>query len=76
MESDNPYADYPGVVVMPGRVGGRPTLGDSRVPADLIAECLAEGESPEEIAFNYTVPLEDVLNFKRHRDAHIPALKP
>jgi uncharacterized protein (DUF433 family) len=76
MESNNPFGDYPGVVVMPGRVGGKPTLGDSRVPADLIAECLDEGESPEEIAFNYTVPLEDVLKFKMYRDAHAPALKP
>jgi uncharacterized protein (DUF433 family) len=46
------------------RPGWRPTLGNSRVPADLIAECLDEGESPEEIAFNYRVPLEEVLNFK------------
>lgn len=61
---------------MSGRVGGKPTLGNSRVPVELIAECLDEGESAEEIAFNYTVPLEDVLNFKIYRDAHAPALQP
>ena len=75
MQSKNAYADYPGVVVTPGRVGGKPTLGDSRVPAELIAKCLDEGESPEEIAFNYTVKLQDVLNFKTYRDARAPALK-
>ena len=26
------------IVVMPGRVGGTPTLGDSRLPAELVAE--------------------------------------
>ena len=61
---------------MPGRVGGKPTLGNSRVPVELIAECLDEGESPEEIAFNYTVRLEDVLNFKTYRDSRARALQP
>jgi hypothetical protein len=30
MESTNDFMKYPGVVVLPGRVGGKPTLGESR----------------------------------------------
>ncbi len=74
MESE--FAEYPGVVVRPDRVGGNPTLGESRVPAKLVAECLDNGESIEAIAYNYTLPLELVLEFKAYRDAHQPALKP
>jgi len=59
----------------PGRVGGKPTLGDSRVPAELVAECLDAGETPEEISYNYTLPLEAVLEFKTYRDAQHLALK-
>ncbi|MFL6449680.1 MAG: DUF433 domain-containing protein [Bryobacteraceae bacterium] len=72
----NEFADYPGVVVQPGRVGGKPTLGESRVPAELVAESLDHGEKPEEIAYNYSLPLEAVLDFKTYKDAHQPALKP
>jgi uncharacterized protein (DUF433 family) len=75
MESSNPYQDYPGVITKLGRVGGKPTLGESRVPAELVAECLDNGESAEDIAFNYTLKLQDVLDFKTYRDAHAPALK-
>jgi uncharacterized protein (DUF433 family) len=76
MEPTNQFSDYPGVKVVPGRVGGKPTLGDSRVPAELVAECLDAGETPEEIAYYYMVPLKAVLDFKTYRDAHQPALKP
>ncbi len=74
MESE--FSDYPGIVVQPGRVGGKPTLGESRVPAALVAECLDEGETAEEVAYNYSLPLKAVLDFKTHRDAHQPAIKP
>ena len=72
----NQFADYPGVKVMPGRVDGKPTLGESRVPAELVAECLDAGDAPQDIAYNYTVPLKSVLDFKTYRDAHRPTLKP
>lgn len=72
----NEFADYPGIVVQPGRVGGKPTLGESRVPAELVAESLDQGEKPEEIAYNYSLPLKAVLDFKTYRDAQQPALKP
>lgn len=65
---------YPGVVVQPDRVGGKPTLGESRVPVELIIECLDHGETPEQVADNYDLNLEDVLRFKQFREAHQPAL--
>ncbi len=71
---ENEFSQYPGVVVQIGRVGGRPTLGESRVPAEQVAECLDAGETPQEIAYNYSLPLEAVVDFKTYRDAHKPAL--
>lgn len=71
---ENEFAEYPGVVVLAGRVGGKPTLGESRVPAALVAECLDEGDPAEEIAENYDLNLADVLRFKVYRDGHKPAV--
>lgn len=71
----NDFTDYPGVVVQPGRVGGKPTLGQSRVPAELVADCLDHGETPEEVADNYDLQVSDVLQFKQYRDALQPAFK-
>jgi len=70
---ENEFAEYPGIVVQSGRVGGKPTLGESRVPAALVAECLDEGETAEEVAENYDLRLADVLRFKTYRDSHKPA---
>ena len=74
MASTKEFTDYPGVVRMPGRVSGKPTLGESRVPAELVAECLDEGETPEEVADHYDLKLVDVLKFKLYRDSHKPAV--
>jgi uncharacterized protein (DUF433 family) len=74
MESTNDFLDYPGVVVIPGRVGGKPTLGESRVPAELVAECLDEGETAVEVADNYDLDLADVLKFKLSRDSRKSAV--
>jgi uncharacterized protein (DUF433 family) len=74
MESTNDFMEYPGVVVLPGRVGGKPTHGDSRVPAELVAECLDEGETAEEVADNYYLKLADVLKFKLYRDSRKSAV--
>jgi len=59
---------------MPGRVGGKPTLGESRVPTELVAECLDEGETPEDAVDNYDFKLADVLKFKLYRDSNKPAV--
>jgi uncharacterized protein (DUF433 family) len=63
-----------GVVVRLGRVGGKPTLGESRVPAELIAECLDAGETAEQVADNYDLKVADVLQFKLYRDSNKPAV--
>lgn len=72
----NPYRAYPGVEQVPDRLGGKPVLKGTRVPADLVADCLDAGEAPQEIAYNYTLKLQDVLNFKAYRDAHHLATRP
>ena len=75
MEKDR-WQDYEGVERVEGRLSGAPVLKGTRVPADLVAECLDEGETPKEIAYNYTLDLKQVLDFKAYRDAHEPALRP
>lgn len=72
----NPYQDYDGVEMIEGKVSGMPLLKGSRVPADLVAECLDEGETVAEIAYNYTLNPADVLRFKLYRESLRPALKP
>ncbi len=52
----------------------KPTLGESRVPAELVAECLDGGETAEEVADNYDLKLADVLKFKRYRDSRKSAV--
>ena len=71
----NQFAGYPGVVTRSDRVGGKPTLGESRVPAELVADCLDDGDQPEEIAYNYSLPLELVREFKTYRNSHQPAVR-
>jgi uncharacterized protein (DUF433 family) len=48
------------VETIPGKVGGRPVVKGSRVPADTVAESAELGETPEEIAYSYDLDLEDV----------------
>lgn len=64
------WSDYKGVERIEGKLGGKPLLKDTRVSADLVAECLDGGETPEEIASNYHLKLQDVLNLKAYRDSH------
>ncbi len=49
------------VEIVPGKVSGVPLVRNTRVPAESIAESAELGESPEEIAYNYDLRLEDVL---------------
>lgn len=74
--SVSPYRDYPGVEEVPDRLHGKPVLKGTRVPADLVAQCLDAGDTAEDIAYDYTLSLQDVLNFKAYRDAHLAASKP
>jgi uncharacterized protein (DUF433 family) len=49
------------VEIVPGKVSGVPLVKNTRVPAETVAESAELGESPEEIAYNYDLRLEDVL---------------
>jgi uncharacterized protein (DUF433 family) len=64
------YQDYPGVEMLPGRLSGEPVPKGTRVPAKLVAECLDDGETVQEIDYNYSLNLLDVLKFKTFRDTN------
>lgn len=54
------WKDCPSVQVDPGKLNGEPTIGPYRLEARTVVECEELGETPEEIAGDYGVPLEDV----------------
>ena len=64
------------VEMIPGKVSGVPLVKNTRVPAETIAESAELGESPEEIAYNYDLRLEDVLAVLAHaaRSQAVPSL--
>ncbi|MDQ2776038.1 MAG: DUF433 domain-containing protein [Acidobacteriota bacterium] len=66
------WKDCPAVESVPGRLGGRPVVKDSRVAVETILESEELGETAEETATNYGLRLQDVLNIRsyaRHRNA-------
>lgn len=48
------------VVVARGVCGGRPTIKHHRLDARHVVGCLKAGDTPEQIARNYKIPLEAV----------------
>jgi uncharacterized protein (DUF433 family) len=54
------WKDCPSVQVDPGKLNGEPTVGPYRLEARTVVDCEKLGETPEEIAEDYGVPLEDV----------------
>lgn len=65
------------VEVVPGKVSGVPLIKNTRVPADTVLESAELGESPEDIAFNYDLRVEDAFAIladaaKRQGRANIP----
>jgi uncharacterized protein (DUF433 family) len=51
-------------------------LKHSRVPADLVADELDDGETVEEIAYNHDLKPTDILRVKLWRESHPdPALR-
>lgn len=48
------------IVVDPKVMGGKPVIRGTRITIDLILELLASGMTPEEIAEDYKVSVEDV----------------
>jgi uncharacterized protein (DUF433 family) len=66
------WKDCPAVETVPGRLGGRPVVKDSRVAADTILEAEELGETAEETAYNYGLNLQDVIDIRsyaHHRNA-------
>jgi uncharacterized protein (DUF433 family) len=64
------------VVVMPGRLSGVPTVGESRFSADNLLQLHEDGMSAEEIAEEYWVDLElarRVLEFANRKKALVRA---
>jgi uncharacterized protein (DUF433 family) len=69
MEED--WLSYDGVEAIPGKVSGVPVIKGTRVQAELVAECLDDGESVETIASTYAgLKPVDILRFKLSRDSH------
>jgi uncharacterized protein (DUF433 family) len=56
------------VEVVPGKVSGVPLVKGSRVPADQVVESLDDGETVDEIAFNYDLNPADIVTLKRFCD--------
>jgi len=58
MEID--WSDCPLAEVVPGKLNGLPVIKGTRVRVDTIPESAELGETPEEIAYNYDLKLDDV----------------
>ena len=54
------WKDCPLVETIPGKLNGRPVVKDSRVAADTITESEELGITPEEIASDYRLNVNDV----------------
>ncbi len=62
--------------MMPGKVSGVPLIKKSRVPADAIPESAELGETPEQIAYNYDVRVEDVRSLLTYAREHQTVVVP
>jgi uncharacterized protein (DUF433 family) len=60
------WKDCSAVESVPGRLGGRPVVKDSRLAADTILETEELGETAEETASNYGLKLQDVLDIRSY----------
>lgn len=52
--------------VVPGRRGGKPTIRGTRVSVDDVLEALSNGWSVDEVAENFEIPREAVLEAIRY----------
>jgi len=48
------------IIVDPKVMSGKPVIRGSRITVDLILELLASGMTPEEIAEDYEISIEDI----------------
>ena len=56
------------VEIVPGKVSGVPLVRGTRVPADQVIESLDDGESVDEIAYNYDLNAADILRLLEYRN--------
>ncbi|MBV9612312.1 MAG: DUF433 domain-containing protein [Acidobacteriaceae bacterium] len=70
------WADCPDVQVDPDKLGGEPTVGLYRVAARTIVECEQLGETPEEIAYDYGLPLDKIQAILSYYHAHKAEIVP
>jgi uncharacterized protein (DUF433 family) len=56
------------VEVVPGKVSGAPLIRGTRVPVDQVLASLDNGESVEEIAYNFDLKPADILALKAFRE--------
>ena len=53
---------------VPGKVSGVPLIRGTRVPADQVIESFDDGESVDEIAYNYDLNAADILRLLEYRN--------
>jgi uncharacterized protein (DUF433 family) len=58
------------VEVLPGKVSGAPLIKGTRVPVDQVIESLDDGETVEEVAYNFDLEPADILHLLKFRDSH------
>jgi uncharacterized protein (DUF433 family) len=70
------WAHCPHTEQDPEKLHGEPTVGPYRVAARTIVECEQLGDTPEQIAEDYSLPLEKVRAILSYYHAHEPELTP
>jgi uncharacterized protein (DUF433 family) len=77
--TDIDWSDCPIVQSNPKKLGGVPTVRAWRVPADTVVENHDYGLPDDEIAYQYSLPIEDVRailayaqQFRQATHAHLP----
>ena len=63
-----PLGEY--IVAAPNVCGGRPTIKYTRLDVRHVVGCLNIGETPEEVAHNYQIPVEAVYEAIALRDVY------
>jgi uncharacterized protein (DUF433 family) len=70
------WKDCPIVQVDPERMHGEPTLRDYRLAVETLEQGYELGQTAEELASDYRVPIEDVRVIFEHIRKHQPLLVP
>jgi len=67
------WEDCPLVEQIPGKVSALPLLKGTRVQADTVIECAELGDTPEEIASDYRLKVDDVRALLAYASLREPA---